>query len=195
MIMPKVYLASASPRRRELLTQIGVDFSVLSVSIDESVLSEELPSVYVERIALAKAKAGWESLKNDWRPVIGADTAVILSNQQILGKPEDLEQARYFLGQLSGTEHQVMSAVAIVWQHSHWLARQTSSVRFKKLTSDEIDWYLRTGEGKDKAGGYAVQGLAAMFIENINGSYSGVMGLPLFQTSQLLQQVVSSHEQ
>lgn len=88
MIMPKVYLASASPRRRELLTQIGVDFSVLSVSIDESVLSEELPSVYVERIALAKAKAGWESLKNDWRPVIGADTAVILSNQQILGKPE-----------------------------------------------------------------------------------------------------------
>lgn len=195
MKFPKVYLASASPRRRELLTQIGVDFSVLNVSVDESVFAAEAPSDYARRIALAKAQAGWETLKTDYRPVIGADTAVVLPSQQILGKPENLQQAEAFLLQLSANSHQVLSAVAIVWQQQHWLSLQISDVQFKKLSSAEIDWYLATGEGKDKAGGYAVQGLAAMFIENIKGSYSGVMGLPLFETSQLLQQVNIVNEQ
>ncbi|AUZ84201.1 Maf family protein [Methylophaga nitratireducenticrescens] len=195
MKFPKVYLASASPRRRELLTQIGVDFSVLNVSVDESVLAAEMPSDYAKRIALAKAQAGWETLKTDYRPVIGADTAVVLPSQHILGKPENLQQAEAFLRQLSANSHQVLSAVAIVWQQQHWLSLQISDVQFKKLSSAEIDWYLATGEGKDKAGGYAVQGLAAMFIENIKGSYSGVMGLPLFETSQLLQQVNIFNEQ
>jgi septum formation protein len=195
MNFPKVYLASASPRRKELLTQIGVNFSVLSIAVDESVKSDEIPSDYVERIALAKARAGWDILQTDFRPVIGADTAVVLPTQQILGKPESLDQAREFLGQLSGIQHQVLSAVAIVWQQQYWLSLQISDVRFKTLTDTEIDWYLATGEGKDKAGGYAVQGLAAMFIENISGSYSGVMGLPLFETRQLLQQVTNLNEQ
>ncbi|MDO8828154.1 nucleoside triphosphate pyrophosphatase [Methylophaga sp.] len=195
MNFPKVYLASASPRRSELLTQIGVDFSVLNISVDESVNPAEAASDYVKRIALAKARAGWEILDADWRPVIGADTAVVLPNQQILGKPENLDQAREFLKQLSGIQHQVLSAVAIVWQQQNWLSLQVSDVRFKTLTATEIDWYLLTNEGKDKAGGYAVQGLAAMFIENINGSYSGVMGLPLFETRQILQQVTNLNEQ
>lgn len=195
MKFPKVYLASASPRRRELLTQIGVDFSVLNVSVDESVLAAEMPSDYAKRIALAKAQAGWETLKTDYRPVIGADTTVVLPSQHILGKPENQQQAEAFLRQLSANSHQVLSAVAIVWQQQHWLSLQISDVQFKKLSSAEIDWYLATGEGKDKAGGYAVQGLAAMFIENIKGSYSGVMGLPLFETSQLLQQVNIFNEQ
>jgi len=195
MKFPKVYLASASPRRRELLTQIGVDFSVLNVSVDESVLAAETPSDYAKRTALAKAQAGWKTLKTNYRPVIGADTAVVLPSQQILGKPENLQQAEAFLLQLSASSHQVLSAVAIVWQQQHWLSLQISDVQFKKLSSAEIDWYLATGEGKDKAGGYAVQGLAAMFIENIKGSYSGVMGLPLFETSQILQQVNIVNEQ
>lgn len=195
MKFPKVYLASASPRRHELLTQIGVDFSVLEVAVDESVLAGEIPADYVKRIAMAKARAGWETLQDAWRPVIGADTAVVLPSQKILGKPENLQQAKEFLTQLAGCQHQVLSAVAIIWQQQHWLTLQSSDVQFKTLSPAEIDWYLATGEGKDKAGGYAVQGLAAMFIENIKGSYSGVMGLPLFETSELLQQVNIVNEQ
>ncbi len=194
MNFPSVYLASTSPRRSELLRQIGVDFSVLNVSVDEAVFTEESPPAYVKRIALAKASAGWETLQSEYRPVIGADTAVVLPSKQILGKPVNSQQAREYLTQLSGIKHQVLSAVAIVWQQQHWLSLQISEVQFKPLTDAEIDWYLATGEGEDKAGGYAVQGLAAMFIEKISGSYSGVMGLPLFETSQLLQQVKMVHE-
>lgn len=194
MNFPSVYLASASPRRSELLRQIGVDFSVLNVSVDEAVFTEESPPAYAKRIALAKASAGWETLQSEYRPVIGADTAVVLPSKQILGKPVDSQQAREYLTQLSGIQHQVLSAVALVWQQQHWSSLQISEVQFKPLTDAEIDWYLATGEGQDKAGGYAVQGLAAMFIEKISGSYSGVMGLPLFETSQLLQQVNMVHE-
>jgi septum formation protein len=194
MNYPSVYLASASPRRSELLRQIGVDFSVLNVSVDEAVFTEESPPAYAKRIALAKASAGWETLQSEYRPVIGADTAVVLPSKQILGKPVNSQQAREYLTQLSGIKHQVLSALAIVWQQQHWLSLQISEVQFKPLTDAEIDWYLATGEGEDKAGGYAVQGLAAMFIEKISGSYSGVMGLPLFETSQLLQQVKMVHE-
>lgn len=194
MNFPSVYLASASPRRSELLRQIGVDFSVLNVSVDEAVFTEESPPAYAKRIALAKASAGWETLQSEYRPVIGADTAVVLPSKQILGKPVDSQQAREYLTQLSGIQHQVLSAVALVWQQQHWLSLQISEVQFKPLMDAEIDWYLATGEGQDKAGGYAVQGLAAMFIEKISGSYSGVMGLPLFETSQLLQQVNMVHE-
>lgn len=195
MNFPAVYLASTSPRRRELLTQIGVDFSVLNIDIDERMARQESPEHYVRRIALAKAVAGWNMLRVDWRPVLAADTAVVLETGQVLGKPENPQQAREYLLQLSATSHQVMSAVAIVWQQRHWVVLQTNEVHFKSLTEAEINWYLATGEGADKAGGYAVQGLAAMFIKSIKGSYSGVMGLPLFETSQLLQQVNIANEQ
>lgn len=195
MNFPAVYLASTSPRRRELLTQIGVDFLVINGDVDERMIWQESPEHYVRRVALAKAMAGWDTLKADWRPVLAADTAVVLETGQVLGKPENPQQAREFLLQLSAKPHQVLSAVAVVWQQQHWVALQTNEVHFKQLTEAEIDWYLSTGEGVDKAGGYAVQGLAAMFIKHIRGSYSGVMGLPLFETSQLLQQVNIANEQ
>lgn len=195
MNFPAVYLASTSPRRRELLTQIGVDFLVINGDVDERMMWQESPEHYVRRVALAKAMAGWDTLKADWRPVLAADTAVVLETGQVLGKPENPQQAREFLLQLSAKPHQVLSAVAVVWQQQHWVALQTNEVHFKQLTEAEIDWYLSTGEGVDKAGGYAVQGLAAMFIKHIRGSYSGVMGLPLFETSQLLQQVNIANEQ
>lgn len=195
MNFPAIYLASTSPRRRELLTQIGVDFSVINIDIDECMTRQESPGDYVKRIALAKAMAGWNMLKAGRRPVLAADTAVVLKTGQVLGKPENLQQAREYLQQLSATSHQVMSAVAIVWERQHWVVLQTNEVHFKQLTEAEIAWYLATGEGVDKAGGYAVQGLAAMFIKSIKGSYSGVMGLPLFETSQLLQQVNIANEQ
>ena len=194
MKFPKVYLASASPRRRELLTQIGVDFSVLNVAVDESVLAAETPSDYAKRIALAKAQAGWETLKTDYRPVIGADTAVVLPSQQILDKPENLQQAEAFLLQLSASRHQVLSAVAIVWQQQHWLSLQISDVQFKKLSSAEIDWYLATGEGKDKAGGYGTQAIGAFLIKEIRGCYYNVMGLPIHRLIEEIMKLTSKED-
>jgi septum formation protein len=196
MTFPKIVLASGSPRRRELLEQIGVIFSVLSVDIDESVNPGELASDYVLRLAKEKAQAGWGALSvSEKLPVLGADTSVVVDGG-ILGKPRDADDARSMLKQLSGRCHQVMTAVAIVSENQVLCELSTSLVYFSELSSDEIDWYIASGEGDDKAGSYAVQGQAAMFIERIEGSYSGIMGLPLRETSKMLQQLSGRiHEQ
>ena len=189
MNFPKIYLASKSPRRRELLTQIGVEFSVLSVDVDERRTIDEPPKDYVKRVAIAKAQSGWASLdKEDTLPVLGSDTSVVLGDS-ILGKPENDADARNMLLQLSDREHKVMTAVAIVSDSKILCELSTSTVRFARLSDADIDWYLTSNEGVDKAGGYAVQGLAALFIEQIKGSYSGIMGLPVRETALMLSKI------
>lgn len=191
MNFPSIYLASRSPRRRELLRQMAVDFAVITPEVDESVAVDEKPLSYVKRIAHNKAEAGLALLTAaDNRPVLAADTAVIVQNQ-ILGKPADDVGARLMLKQLSGQTHQVMTAVALAYKGQVQEAVSISDVSFACLSDAEIDWYLQTGEGRDKAGSYAVQGLGAMFIEQIHGSYSGIMGLPIRETGQLLKQMDS----
>lgn len=194
MIFPQIYLASNSPRRRELLTQIGVDFSVLTVDVDESRLTNEMPADYVKRVAIAKAQAGWDCLSElDQRPVLGSDTSVVLADI-ILGKPINDVDARDMLQQISGRTHQVMTAVAVVTA-THIKCKLTiSQVTFCTMTESDIDWYIATQEGADKAGAYAVQGLAALFIDQIQGSYSAIMGLPLRETGLLLQQITGQAE-
>jgi len=193
MNLPPIYLASGSPRRRALLAQIGINFDVLPIDIDESVQDDEPAEAYVQRIAIAKAQAGLARIKQQnlpLRPVLAADTAVIV-DKQILGKPADNQQARVFLQNLSGRQHQVLSGVALATDRTISVCSQLSQVRFAKLSDTQIDWYVGTGEGLDKAGAYAVQGLAAQFIAHIDGSYSGIMGLPLFETRQLLQEILN----
>lgn len=189
MNLPPIYLASGSPRRRELLAQIGVTFDVLKINIDESLKTGESPEAYVQRVAISKAKAGQilrEQLALSERPILAADTSVVVDDD-ILGKPANQSEARQFIKRLSGRQHQVISAVALATDKSIKVRSQLSNVRFARLSEAEIDWYVSTGEGKDKAGAYAVQGLAAQFIEYIEGSYAGIMGLPLYETRQLLQ--------
>lgn len=190
MKFPAIYLASKSPRRRELLQQMLVDFAVIQADVDESVLEGETAENYVKRVAMNKAEAGWLALKPDQqsRPVLAADTAVVLGNR-IFGKPGNAEQARDMLQVLSGQTHQVMTAIALAYGDGIDSAISISEVRFADLSDDEIAWYISTGEGTDKAGGYAVQGLAALFIEQICGSYSGIMGLPIRETGQLLRRM------
>ncbi len=189
MIFPSIYLASASPRRRELLNQIEVNFFVLSVEVDERRFDNESPTDYVKRVAIAKAQAGWDSLAPDQqRPVLGSDTSVVLEGD-VLGKPKDDRDARQMLKRLSANTHQVMTAVAIVQADSIECRLNISNVHFTELTESDINWYIATKEGADKAGGYAVQGLAALFIDKIEGSYSGIMGLPLRETGLLLAHI------
>lgn len=179
----KIYLASRSPRRQELLNQIDVEFEIVDIDIDESWDGHEKPESYVLRIALEKARAGNAFSDEDY-PVLAADTAVVLDGQ-ILGKAENKEDARSMLKQLSGKTHTVLCAVSLIHKQEKTLLN-TSSVTFKKLTQKEIDDYCETDEPVGKAGGYAIQGKAAIFIKRLEGSYSGVMGLPLFETQQLL---------
>ena len=186
--LAQLILASASPRRYELLTQIGVRVSVQAVNIDETQKPGEATLDYVQRLAKEKARAGFEMIDNpDKLPVLGSDTIVVI-NDNILGKPEDRLHAKNMLQLLSGQKHTVHTSVAIVTQGKDLLATSSSEVEFKKLEEQEIDSYLTTGEADDKAGAYAIQGIAAQFIKNINGSFSGVMGLPLYETAQLLKQ-------
>lgn len=192
MILSPIYLASTSPRRSELLRQIKVDFQVLRVSVDETVQAEESAESYVKRVASMKAEAGWQASLKD-RPVLAADTSVVIDGH-ILGKPETDSEARRMLLMLSGRCHQVMTAVAVQNALSSHCLLQVNEVTFSALSEADIDWYIASGEGHDKAGGYAVQGLAAVFIHHINGSYSGIMGLPLFETVQLLRQVNSGEQ-
>lgn len=183
---PQIYLASASPRRRELLEQIGVGYALLRVDVPEVRDPHESPEEYVLRVALAKARAGLALLaQDDSRPVLGADTAVVLDGE-VLGKPRDCDDAIAMLQRLAGREHLVLSAVALVSPEQAHSRLSVSHVRFRPIGGDEALAYWHTGEPADKAGGYAIQGLAAMFIERLEGSYSGVMGLPLFETAQLL---------
>jgi septum formation protein len=178
-----VHLASQSPRRRALLAQIGVHHDVIGVEVDETPLAGEAPAEYVLRLALAKARAG-HRLRPD-RPVLGADTAVV-QDGCILGKPRDGEDAARMLAQLAGREHRVLTAIALVGDREE-TRLSVSHVRFRPIDAVEAAAYWATGEPADKAGGYAVQGLGALFVESISGSYSGVMGLPLFETGELLR--------
>ena len=184
--MPTLYLASGSPRRRELLTQIGVSFTTLSAQIDETPLNDESPAAYVQRLAHGKAAAGLDSLgKIEDACVLGADTAVVLDGR-ILGKPVDEADALGMLAGLSGREHEVLTAVAIADPERVEICVVTSRVRFRPIGQAEARTYWASGEPLDKAGSYAIQGLAAVFVEALHGSYSGVVGLPLCETADLL---------
>ena len=184
--MTPLYLASGSPRRRELLTQIGVPFSVVSAPIDETPLPDESAPAYVERLARAKAAAGLASVEGT-AVVLGADTAVVLDGR-ILGKPESREDALAMLADLSGREHQVLTAVALTDGQRVQSLCVTSQVRFRAISDDEAQRYWASGEPADKAGGYAIQGLGAVFVTGLSGSYSAVVGLPLSETADLLGQ-------
>ena len=182
-----VYLASASPRRRELLRQIGVSFRLIDVSIDESARAGEGAAAYVERLAGEKAEAGWRARPDPQAPVLAADTAVIVEGR-ILGKPKDRADAEAMLSTLSGRTHEVLTAIALRDSSGAKLRLSRSQVTFRPLAPAEIRAYWDTGEAKDKAGGYAIQGLAAVFIASLAGSFSGVMGLPLYEVAELLEQ-------
>jgi septum formation protein len=181
---PVLLLASASPRRRELLLQLGVPHRARRAALDETPQRQESAHAYVARIASAKASAlrGAESVL----PVLGADTAVVLDGI-IYGKPQGRDEALAMLARLSGRVHEVLTAVALADARGVALAVNVSAVRFRSLSEQECRDYWDSGEPHDKAGGYAIQGLAAAFIESLHGSYSGVMGLPLFETAQLLR--------
>jgi septum formation protein len=181
-----VYLSSRSQRRRILLKQLGLPFRQLEVWVDEQRDGGEPPRAYVCRLALEKARAGVRVRPEGAYPVIGADTAVVIDDE-VLGKPEDSEQAFAMLGRLSGRSHHVYTAVALV-DESERVAASVSRVEFRPLSPSEQRAYARSQEPVGKAGGYAVQGFAASFISRIEGSYSGVMGLPLYETAQLLKQ-------
>jgi len=181
----QLILASASPRRQVLLQQAGIVFRKQVAEIDETPLDNEAAEDYVMRLALEKARAVRQHSVTGGLPVLGADTAVVVDGR-LLGKPESLAHAREMLQMLSGREHQVMTAVALV-RDREAVQLSMSRVWFRPLSESEIDDYWRTGEPQDKAGAYAIQGLGAIFIERLEGSYTGVMGLPLYETGQLLQ--------
>jgi septum formation protein len=182
-----VYLASGSPRRRELLAQIGVPFRLLEVSVDESVVAGEPAETYVTRLANLKAEAGWDALPvGESAPVLAADTAVVLDGG-ILVKPTGREEAERMLRDLSGRTHAVLTAVAVASAHGIRSRLCRSEVTFRTISVTEAREYWDTGEPQDKAGGYAIQGAAAIFVANLRGSYSGVMGLPLYETAELLE--------
>ena len=193
----KVYLASRSPRRRELLKQIGVAFEVLllrdhpgrNVDVDESQQPGEGPDDYVRRVCRIKADAGWERvLQRRLRqfPVLAADTVVCVEDI-ILGKPPDPSHAVKMLRLLSGREHRVLTAVALKMEDRVELVVSESRVRFGEISQADIEAYVASGEASDKAGAYAIQGRAAAFVTELHGSYSGIMGLPLHETAQLLK--------
>jgi septum formation protein len=192
----RIYLASRSPRRRELLRQIGVGHEVLMLrvkaprgrDVDEDPMAGENPRDYVMRVCRDKVEAGWNCLierKLPLRAVLAADTAVCLG-EEILGTPADAAEAAEFLRRLSDREHEVLTAVALKFQDRTEMALSATAVRFRALERAEIEHYVHSGEPLDKAGAYGIQGYAGAFIVEIRGSYSGVMGLPLYETAQLL---------
>ena len=194
-----IYLASRSPRRRELLSQIGVRYHLLlfrervgeKPDVDESVLAGEAPAAYVERMARAKAETGWRRMLQrnlPPAPVLAADTTVALDGR-IFGKPGNRAEAEEILAALAGKRHEVLTAVALKNHDQLEFALSTSEVAFKTLSRDEIAQYVASGESDDKAGAYGIQGRAARFVVEIRGSYSGIMGLPLFETGQLIDRL------
>lgn len=193
----RIYLASQSPRRRELLKQIGIHYDMLllrsdsrrKVSVDETPHVGEIPLDYVQRICRDKARAGWETLilRNlPLLPVLAADTTVTLDGK-IIGKPDDNEHAAEILRLLSGTQHQVLTAVALAFGERIEMRLSTTTIAFDTLSDERIRRYLLTGEAHDKAGAYGIQGHAGAFVKHIEGSYTGVMGLPLYETVELLK--------
>lgn len=188
--LPSLYLASKSPRRRELLQQIGVLHEVIDADVLEVPRTQESPSDYVQRLAREKAEAGYASVKRlqlDTKPVLGADTIVVINNE-ILEKPRDAAHAAIMLRKLAGATHQVMTAVAMVSEDKQAIKLSVTDVVFRALDQSEIAAYWHTGEPRDKAGGYGIQGLGAVFVQQIRGSYTGVVGLPIEQTLELLQE-------
>jgi septum formation protein len=183
---PRIYLASASPRRAELLAQIGVAFQVRPVSVDETPRRREEAAEYVLRLAQEKARVAWSALEeHERRPVLAADTTVALDGE-IFGKPDDRASARAMLLRLSGCTHEVHTAIALVHAGGAGSRISSSRVTFRAISGEEIDWYWGTGEPADKAGAYAIQGRGAIFVSHLAGSYSGVVGLPLLETWELL---------
>ncbi|MEO8998062.1 MAG: Maf family protein [Rhodanobacter sp.] len=182
-----LHLASQSPRRRQLLEQIGVDFAVLDVEVSEQRAPDELPQAYVSRVARDKARAGLASLGNRRDAVVlGADTEVVLDDE-VFGKPQDAQDAAGMLYRLSGRTHAVISVVWLVSAGREQSVECVSYVRFAVLDEPTIAAYVATGEPFGKAGAYAIQGRGAMLVEHLQGSYSGVMGLPVFETAYLLR--------
>ncbi|WP_018151223.1 Maf family protein [Leeia oryzae] len=185
---PSILLASNSPRRRELLTQIGIPFEHFAPDIDETPLPDELPAAYVCRMAEQKSRAGWQmrpaGSTSTW--LLAADTSVVIGND-ILGKPVDAADATAMLRRYSDTSHQVMTAIAVTDGERFVVNNVITQVYFRALSDAEIAAYIDTGEPMDKAGAYGIQGTAALFVSHLEGSYTGVMGLPLFETGQLLQ--------
>jgi septum formation protein len=193
----RIYLASQSPRRRELLKQIGVHYEMLllcsdprrKVCVDETPFDGEDPVEYVQRICRDKARAGWESVglrKLPLLPVLAADTTVTLDGK-IIGKPDNNEHAAEILRMLSGSRHQVLTAVAMAFEERLEMRLSTTTITFDTLSEERIRHYLLTSEAHDKAGAYGIQGHAGAFVKYIEGSYTGVMGLPLFETVELLK--------
>ena len=185
--LPDIYLASQSPRRQALLQQLGIGFELLAADVDETPLAGEPAGAFVTRVALDKARAGRARMPAGRQlPVLGADTCVV-AEENIMGKPRGREHAIEMLQRLSGTTHEVLSAVALAGTHEA-LRVSTSRVTFRTLSAAECAAYWDTGEPADKAGAYAIQGLAAVFVSHLAGSYSGVMGLPLYETAELLRE-------
>jgi nucleoside triphosphate pyrophosphatase len=191
-----IYLVSRSPRRHALLAQLGVTFTELRLrnapgrhrDVVEEARDSEPPLHYVERIARTKANVGWKRMEErnmPPRPMLGADTEVVLDGA-IFGKPADADAARAMLARLSGRRHEVITAIALRWEGEVEVSLSVSHVTLRRLTAGEIERYIASGEPMDKAGGYAIQGRAAAFITRLEGSYSGVVGLPLAETATLL---------
>jgi septum formation protein len=196
---PSVYLASKSARRQELLRQLGVDFTPLLMreaagrrrDVVETPRKDEPPLDYIKRIARTKAAVGWHQMGRRGlapKPVLAADTEVVLDGT-VFGKPKDAADAVEMLRRLSGKTHDVSTGVAIRWNTQIMLAVSSSRVTFRAMDNDEIDRYVATGEPFDKAGAYAIQGRGATFVSHLDGSYSGVMGLPLFETAEMLTKI------
>ena len=185
--MNRLVLASASPRRRELLAQLGLQVEILPIDLDESIDADESAAHYVQRLARAKAQAGLARLGHaPGTLVLGADTAVVIG-RTVLGKPADRDAAMRMLAALSGRSHRVLTAVAVCSGNAEHCELSETEVEMRPISEFERNWYWDTGEPRDKAGAYAIQGLGAQFVSNINGSYSGVVGLPLFETAKLLR--------
>lgn len=193
--MKKLYLASNSPRRKSLLNQIGLTFSIITADIDETPLTNEAPCDYVQRLAIEKAKTGFNKLPESQQKtayVLAADTTVSIDNK-ILGKPLSQQQAVTMLMALSNKTHKVFTAIALYYQDGFINQVISTDVTMRVITEEEAIAYWQTEEPKDKAGGYAIQGLASLFIEKIHGDYYAVVGLPLFATTLLLKQVGIYH--
>ena len=184
---PQIYLASSSPRRRELLEQLGIRYIQIQPEVDEVALNNESPSAMVQRLARLKAIAGLNRMDSSAAdlPVLGADTVVVLKGK-VFGKPEDEQAALAMLSELSGQTHDVLTAVAVATALKVEIILSTTQVTFKEISMEMARAYWQTGEPQDKAGAYAVQGKAALFVERLEGSYSGVVGLPLMETAELL---------
>jgi len=183
---PQIYLASRSPRRRALLQQAALPFRTVDLDVDETPGEQENAEVFVIRLALEKARAGWELVRDSKpMPVLGADTAVVLDDLSILGKPRDRDHGLEMLRALSGKTHRVLTGTALV-DDREATRLSVNSVTFRELTESEIQRYWDTGEPEGKAGSYAIQGRAAVFIDHMEGSYSGIMGLPLFDVADLM---------